>query len=393
MSHRIIVLGAGYSGATVAGRLARKLRHDDVTVTLVNGEPDFVERIRLHQLATGQQLPLRPLAAMFADTGVEVRHARVSSVDVDTRTVVLTGDGAAGSGPADAAPAATLEYDVLVHALGSVWRADQLPGAAEHAHQVASRAGALRLHDQLSRLEPGQPVTVVGGGLTGLETATEIAEARPDLAVTLVVAGALGDWLSRSGRRHLRTVLDRLGVRTLEHHIVTRVGANEISFADGTVRPSALTVCTTGFRAPGLAGTTSLALADTGQIVVDTTMRSISHPSVYAVGDAALAPGPGGRPLRMSCASGIPTAWQAADAIAARMRGRRVPMFPIRYAAQCISLGRRDGLVQFVTADDRALPMTLTGGFAARLKELICTGAAWAVRHPTIAPESFVRGR
>ncbi|MGC5410726.1 oxidoreductase, partial [Streptomyces sp. DT225] len=45
--HRIIVLGAGYAGAIAAGRVARRLRREDVTVTLVNAEPDFVERVRM----------------------------------------------------------------------------------------------------------------------------------------------------------------------------------------------------------------------------------------------------------------------------------------------------------------------------------------------------------
>ncbi len=48
-------------GSLAAGRLARRLRRKDVTITLVNAEPDFVERIRLHQLATGQDLKPRPL--------------------------------------------------------------------------------------------------------------------------------------------------------------------------------------------------------------------------------------------------------------------------------------------------------------------------------------------
>lgn len=61
MKHRIVVLGAGYAGAITAGRLAKRLHRDDVEITLVNADPDFVERIRLHQLATGQDLPVRPL--------------------------------------------------------------------------------------------------------------------------------------------------------------------------------------------------------------------------------------------------------------------------------------------------------------------------------------------
>ncbi|CAM5367611.1 hypothetical protein SGLAM104S_09525 [Streptomyces glaucescens] len=42
-------------------------------------------------------------------------------------------------------------------------------------------------------------MVVVGGGLTGLEAATEIAEARPDLDVALAARGGLGDWLSDKG--------------------------------------------------------------------------------------------------------------------------------------------------------------------------------------------------
>jgi NADH:quinone reductase (non-electrogenic) len=113
-------------------------------------------------------------------------------------------------------------------------------------------------------------------------------------------------------------------------------------------------------------------------------MRSVSHPDVYAIGDAAFAMGPGGKPLRMSCASGQPMAWQAADAIAARLTGGKLPNAPLRYVNQCISLGRKEGLIQYVTADDRAVPAVLTGRLAAVYKELVCKGAAWSVANPTL---------
>ncbi|MGW0494340.1 sigma factor-like helix-turn-helix DNA-binding protein [Streptomyces sp. NPDC003007] len=129
-----------------------------------------------------------------------------------------------------------------------------------------------------------------------------------------------------------------------------------------------------------------LEVTGTGRIVVDRTMRSVSHPDVYAIGDAASARGPADKPLRMSCASGVPTAWQAADAIAARLTGGKVPTVPVRYFNQCISLGRGDGLIQYVTADDRAVPAALTGRLAALYKEIICKGAAWGVAHPTLLP-------
>ncbi|GAA2380313.1 NAD(P)/FAD-dependent oxidoreductase [Dactylosporangium salmoneum] len=371
MPHRIIVLGAGYSGAIAAGRLARRLRREDVAITLVNAEPDFVERVRNHQLATGQTLKPRPLAELFAGTGVDLRIARVAAVDADRRTVTL-GDGS------------ELAYDTLVYALGSGWNARAVPGAAEHAYELASRPGALRLRERLAGLTPGSTVLVVGGGLTGLEAATEIAEARPDLRVSLAARDALGDWLSPKGRAHLRKVLAGLGVTAHEHTAVASVESGHVTTADGATIPAEVTVWTTGFAVHPIAGATTLEVTGTGQIVVDGSMRSVSHPDVYAIGDAARAMGPGGKPLRMSCASGTPMAWQAADTIAARLTGGKLPHAPLRYFNQCISLGRRQGLIQYVTADDRAVSAVLTGKAAAIYKELVCKGAAWGVANPML---------
>ncbi|MER7940725.1 MULTISPECIES: FAD-dependent oxidoreductase [unclassified Streptomyces] len=373
MKHRIIVLGAGYTGASAAGRLARRLRREDVAITLVTAEPDFVERVRMHQLATGQDLRPRPFSEMFAGTGVELRFAQVTGVDVGRRTVAVT----------DADGAGELEYDSLVYALGSGWNSQGVPGTDEHAYEIAGRPGALRLRERLAGLDAGAPVVVIGGGLTGLEAATEIAETRPDLDVALAIRGGLGDTLSPKGRQHLRKVLAHLGITVHEHSAVTAVEADRVTTADGTSLPSAATVWTTGFAVHPIAKATALEVSDTGQIVVDGAMRSVSHPDVYAIGDAALVQGPGDKPLRMSCASGIPTAWQAADSIAATLTGGKPPTVPLRYFNQCISLGRREGLIQYVTADDRAVRAALTGRLAALYKELVCKGAAWGVANPT----------
>ncbi|MFD4000734.1 NAD(P)/FAD-dependent oxidoreductase [Streptomyces rubiginosohelvolus] len=371
--HRVVVIGAGYTGATAAGRLARRLRGEDVSITLVNAEADFVERVRMHQLAVGQPLRPRPFDEMFAGTGVELRLGRVTGIDVDRRTVTVTGaDGASD-----------LEYDTLVYALGSAWNTQGVPGTTEHAHEIAGRDGALRLRDRLAALAPGSPVTVVGGGLTGVEAATELAETRPDLDVSLIARGGLGDWLSPKGARHLQKVFSNLRITTHEHTTVTAVHADRVTTPQGDI-PAAVTIWTTGFAVHPIARATTLETGDTGQITVDATMRSLSHPDVYAIGDAALVTGPGDKPLRMSCASGVPTAWQAADAIAARLTDTKLPTISARYFNQCISLGRKEGLIQYVTADDRAVNAALTGRLAALYKELVCKGAAWGVANPTI---------
>ncbi|SDK57142.1 NADH dehydrogenase, FAD-containing subunit [Glycomyces sambucus] len=373
MEHRIIVLGAGYTGAFAAGRLAKRLRPEDVSITLVNAEPDFVERVRMHQVAAGQDLKPRPFAEMFAGTGVELKLAKVTAVDADAKTVALTGAGGAE----------TLAYDTLVYALGSGWTDHGVPGAAEHAYEIASRPGALKLRERLARLDAGQTVTVVGGGLTGVEAATEFAEARPDLKVALVARGGLGDWVSPKAQAHLRKVFAKLGIRVHEHADVAEVRPDAVVTADGTAIDSAATVWTTGFAVHPIAAATTMETTGRGQIVVDRDMASVSHPDVFAVGDAGYAMGDSGSPLRMSCASGIPMAQNAAEAIVARLTGTRPGRAPLGYFNQCISLGRKEGLIQYVHGDDRARSGSLRGPLAARYKELICKGAAWGVANPT----------
>ncbi|MFF2577507.1 NAD(P)/FAD-dependent oxidoreductase [Streptomyces goshikiensis] len=375
MKHRIVVLGAGYAGAVTAGRLARRLHRDDVEITLVNADPEFVERVRLHQLASGQELRSRPLRDLYAGTGVRVRSAWVTAVDADRKTVDLAGEDPAGE---------TLGYDSLVYALGSTSAGQGVPGVAEYAHNVSGKRDALRLRARLAELEPGGSVLVVGGGLTGIEAAAEFAEARPDLKVALAARGGVADQLSDKARRHLRGAFDRLGVTVHEGVDVTRVEADGVVTGAGGRLPAQVTVWTAGFAVHPIAAATTLEVSDTGRIVVDATMRSLSHPDVYAVGDAALAEGAGGKPLRMACATASPMAWQAADALAARLTGRKVPETTIGYVTQCVSLGRRDGILQKVTPEDEATSTVLTGRAGARVKELICAGAAWSVSHPTL---------
>ncbi|CAL9404275.1 oxidoreductase [Streptomyces sp. DH-12] len=373
MKHRIVVLGAGYAGAFAAGNLARRLSPADTEITVVNAAPDFVERMRLHQLASGQDIGSRKLADLFAGTGVRLRLARVTGVDPDHRTVAVTGEDGDGE----------LAYDTLLYTLGSSVAHHGVPGAAEHAHDVTGLSSALRLRERLAGLRAGGTVLVVGEGLTGIETAAEIAESRPDLSVALAARGEPGARLSPKARRHLRRAFDRLGVTVHAHTAVEAVEPTRVIAADGTSVPADVTVWSAGFAVHPLAAASGLEIAGTGQIVVDRTMRSLSHPDVYAAGDCAHAIGEKGRPLPMSCASAGATATQATAAIVARLTGGEIPVTGLKYHGNHISLGRRDAIIQVVDGDVRPKSWYLGGRTAARIKSGVLKGAGWGVAHPT----------
>lgn len=375
MKHRIVVLGAGYAGAFAAGNLARRLSPADTEITVVNAAPDFVERMRLHQLAIGQDLASRKLADVFAGTGVRLRLARVTGVDPERRTVAVTGEDGDGE----------LTYDTLLYALGSSVAHHGVPGVAEYAFDVTSRSSALRLRERLAGLGEGGTVLVVGEGLTGIETATEFAESRPDLSVALAARGELGAWLSPKARRHLRQAFDRLGITVHEHTGIETVEPTR-AIAGGVAGPSLpadVTVWSAGFAVHPIAAASGLEVAETGQIVVDRTMRSVSHPDVYAAGDCAYAIGENGQPLPMSCASAGFTNMQATAAIIARLTGGAVPTVGLKYHGNHISLGRRDAIFQMVDGDARSKSWYLGGKAAARLKAGVLNGAGFGIAHPT----------
>ena len=373
MTHHVVAIGAGYAGLGAAKRTAARLGSADVQVTLVNAVDRFVERVRLHQLAAGQRLVDLPLADLLAGTGVDLVVARVTGIDPEKRRVRL-----------DAAPH-DLAYDTLVYALGSGSEVDSTPGVREHAFTVADSGSAIRLAARVRALDPGNQIAVVGGGLTGIETAAELAATHPSLPVTLVTRGEVGGWLSTHARRHLRAAFSRLGIEVQQDARVLEVTEAGL-LLDGAGGDRELgadaVVWTAGFRVPDLARDAGLAVDGCGRMEVDRLLRSVSHPDIYGIGDSAAAWTAGGE-SRMSCQTGLPMGLHAADAISALLTGQEPKPRRIRYVWQNISLGRHDGVTQFTRADDSAIDRAvLTGRRSAKFKEVVTRGTVFMMRHP-----------
>src|SRR5206468_12356898 len=80
-----------------------------------------------------------------------------------------------------------------------------------------------------------------------------------------------------------------------------------------------------------------------GRMVVDGTLRSVSHPEVYGIGDAAALHDQNGHELRMACATRLPTAHVVAESTAARLAGRTPE--PLRSEEHTSELQSRSDLV------------------------------------------------
>ncbi|GAB1820120.1 NAD(P)/FAD-dependent oxidoreductase [Herbidospora sp. RD11066] len=345
---KIVVVGAGYAGTNAANLLSKKTQAE---ITVVNPRGDFVERIRLHQRVSGTSSARAPLTSMLRE-GITTRIGSVEKIGDGTVTL---DDGT------------SLDFDHVVLAVGSA--AEPMPGTLS----IGTWEGAEQARTALADLPPQAVVTVIGGGPTGIETAAEVAAARPDLRVRLLGA-RLGATLGDGARRRVRAGLDRLKVEVVERS-VTAVTGGELHFGDGTSLATDLTLWAIVAGAPALAANSGFTVNEEGRVVVDEFLRSVDDPRIFAAGDCAAVPG-----ARLSCQASQPQAATAAANVVRAIEGRPLEPHVVRFVAVCMSLGRADAVAQFTHPDDSPRRAYLAGRPGAVLKEGISRGVKWAAR-------------
>lgn len=364
----VAVLGGGYAGTLAANRLRSR---PDVDVTLINPRPMFVERIRLHQHVAGTGAATADYADLLGDH-VRLLVDTAETIDPAGRRVLL-------------ASGAAVVYDYLIYAAGSTGPVPPaVPGADEFAYALSEFEQAERLRRRLRKLPDEARVTVVGGGLTGIEAAAELAG--QGYRVRLLGGGRLGPSLSEPGRRSVAKALTRLGVTVLETAVVTEVRRDAVVLADRIALPSALTVWTAGFGVAGVAAASGLPTDALGRLRTDETLTCIDDPWIVAAGDAAA---PSGRPLRMSCQAALPMGAQAANTVLARIDGTAPATLDQAFVSQCISLGRNRGTVQLARFDDTPVNVFVGGRLGAAIKEVICKTTVWAIRREAAKPGAY----
>jgi NADH:ubiquinone reductase (H+-translocating) len=345
----VVVIGGGYAGVMAANRLTQR---DDVTVTLINPRPQFVDRVRLHQLVGGSNDAVMNFQEVLAKD-VRLVVDTVTRINAAERRLTLeNGD--------------RFEYDYLIYAVGSGSTDLGVPGAAEFACPIASLEEAQRLRSVLDDTPTTALVTVVGGGPLGIETAAELAEL--GRTVTLVSGEQLGPYLHPRARRSVAKGLSKLGVTVLEGPgaKVTSVTRESVQLSDGRELLSTVTIWTTGFGVPDLAGRSGLTTDALGRLLTDETLTSVDDERIVATGDAAA---PSGLPLRMSCQAALPLGSHAADTVLSRIAGEQPAAFNKGVAAMCVSLGRRAGVFQLAHWDDTAMRLHVGGRLGAKIKE------------------------
>lgn len=339
MTHRVVVVGAGFGGLNAV----KSLKRADVEVTLIDRTNHHLFQPLLYQMATGI-LPAGDIAPpirgiLRRQQNVDVRLGEVVGLDVEAREVTLELLGRR----------AVVGYDTLVLAAGAQQSYFGHDEFAVEAPGMKSIDDALELRGrifgafEMAAHEPDEAercrlltFVVIGAGATGVEMAGQIAELshrslrrnfrtiNPADARVIVLDAAptiLGAFPSKLQDRAEHALKTKLGVEVMLNATVTKVDANGIETSTGERIEATTKIWAAGVQASPLARmaaeATGAELDRAGRVAVGPDCTLPGHPEIFAIGDMMSLDGlPGVAEVAMQ------QGWYTARTIKKRLAGK-----------------------------------------------------------------------
>jgi NADH:quinone reductase (non-electrogenic) len=389
---RLLIIGAGFAGMHAALSAAR-LRHlqgvspAELEIALISPEPFLVIRPRLYE--ANPETMKAPLLELFQVTDVRYVQGSVERIDTEASTVTYAGLDRQRN---------TLEFDRLVLATGSLGFRPNIPGLAKYAFGVEVLDEAVRLDGHLKALakrpasKARDTVVVVGGGFTGIETATEMPERLRailgrDAGIRVVIverSEVIGQQIGANPRPEIVKAIEAVGVETILGVGVTKIDEIGVTLSNGERIESETVIWTAGMRSTPLTEQIGAPRDNLGRLLVDRDLRVPGVPNVFAAGDAAKAVSDElGNIAPMSCQFAKRLGAFAGNNAAADLLG--VPTEPYHQPvyAVCLDLGAAGAIV----ARGWDSQLALTGEQAKAVKREVNT--VWIYPPRAIREEVF----
>jgi NADH dehydrogenase len=320
----VVIVGGGFGGLGAAIALKRA----NVRITLVDRRNYHLFQPLLYQVATAGLSPsdiAEPLRVILRNQqNAMVRLAEVSSIDLASKTLRMTGVPDPDHTVSALQPTETLSWDKLILAPGTshayfghdAWE-PYAPGlktlgdALEMRRKVLTAFERAEWTEDPAEREACTTFVIVGGGPTGVELAGAIAEIalrtmRKDFRridttksrIVLLEAGpavlaAFPEKLQQSTIRALR----RMGVEVRLSTAVTNVDDDGVDLADGSRIRAGIVLWAAGVAGSPLARTLGVEVDRAGRIPVEPDLSLKGHRDVFVIGDLAIFTHQTGKPL------------------------------------------------------------------------------------------------
>ena len=377
MSKKIVVAGSGFAGLWAAISAARAIslagKIGEVEVIMVAPAPRLTIRPRLYEAVLKNMDP--DIREVLDAAGVRFIAGRIESIDDSGKQVsVIRRNG----------DREFLSYDRMVLATGSRLNMPNIPGLRDFAFNVDSLEAAETLDNHLKALakQPAAPgrntVVVVGGGFTGLETATEMPERLraafgkgADVRVVIVdPAKEIGAEMGGNTLPIIREALAEVGVEGKPGSRVVEVDAGGVTLGNGERIEARTVIWTAGMRAHGLAAQVPGEHDPLGRVVGDAYLRAPAANGIFVTGDTVkAATDDKGNHAVMSCQHALSLGRVAGHNAAAELVGLALHPYAQPKYVTCLDLGPWGAL--YTEGWDRQVHLTREAG--KKLKQEINT--------------------
>jgi len=270
----IVLLGAGHAHVEVLRRFAKR-PESGVRLTLIGREPETPYSGMLPGVIRGDYEPRQAhidLAPLAAAAGARLILGEATAINLDARTVVVPGRP-------------DVPFDLLAIDVGGE------PAAPTDGGIAVKPIG--RFLDQLRAIErtihDHDRIVVVGGGPGGVELALALAYRYRSRYRIALVSGSPEPLIDApdSARRVAVTAMVDASVEIVRGAMGGAFQNGRLALSDGSFLDAAACLRATGVEAPSFLANSGLACDAKGCVLVDSTLRSINDPAVFAAGDCA----------------------------------------------------------------------------------------------------------
>ncbi|GBG09973.1 FAD-dependent oxidoreductase [Paenibacillus sp. MY03] len=275
----VVILGGGYGGAAIVNELIEHGLPHDVFITLVDRMPFQGLKTEYYALAAGTVSDLELRVKFPVDSRVQYAYGEITDIDMENELVYVEGHE-------------PLSYDWLVIGLGCTDKYHGIEGAEEFSTSIQTFSACRKTYAQLNDVKPYGQVTIVGGGLSGVEVAAELRESRPDLNIRILDRGPkvlsafpgrlqnfVADWFMEHGVE----MRGHVGLTRLEQGILYDANSTGPIYTD-------VTVWTAGIQPVELVQRMDLPKDNQGRLILNPYHQLPDHNNVYVVGDCAALP-------------------------------------------------------------------------------------------------------
>ena len=363
-SQRIVIVGGGFAGVTLAQRLERVLP-GEIEIVLLSSENHFVFTPLLAETA-GREIS--PLHVVISGRQMVRRAnwltAEVTEVDrASNQVCYVTRGGERG----------TVSYDHLVIACGSVVDFSAVPGLSSYAYPLRTLGDAVFLsNDLIGRLEEAAlhpdwserqrllTLVVIGGGFSGVEIAGSLSDlmertrqfypqlhdVEPRIVLLQRAERIVPEFASESLSDYALSKLRSHGIEVYLNVGAEAVTARGVTTSQGEHIPAGTVVCTVGNASNPLLGTLDLPL-ERGRLRTEPDMRVAGCSNVWALGDSAVVPNAAtGRRSQPTAQFATRQARQLADNLVCVVKGRPTRAFSFKPLGMMAAIGRHNAVAE-----------------------------------------------